>query len=433
MAGAYQRLQMALLPPGKLWRLYADSLLGKLFLACGDELERVDVRAADLMNEADPTTATETLPEYEAMLEFEAAGTTAERRARIVSQLIAQQGYRPADLQSTLARLLGLEAADVEVIERANADAVAIGDVREIYRFFIHRDPTLPGDYSIEAAQDLVDLIKPSHTIAHVIESVAFLCDDPFSLCDRDLIGDEDAEDPEPEPGMDVTLDATSEIYCPIDATEWGIVATEAGVSAPSFGWDMQDAAGALAPSVGGVSLASEGIRQDYQQAVAGWSRFGLRSRGDGWFSNDAAFPDISTGSQLILVYAKQSISGGASVDMLWAGNFSARGIVNVAAHMVARNDTTLGVAGTEDVTGAVRPYVLKVDRATSLIKLYSDQEVVDVAIGGVTGKGVYVVGGLLGDDTTFLIGACWSGAAAEMTDAEVRTLLQTLGWTVAW
>ena len=28
---------------------------------------------------------------------------------------------------------------------------------------------------------------------------------------------------------------------------------------------------------------------------------------------------------------------------------------------------------------------------------------------------------------------ATWYGAAAEMTDAQVRTLLQTLGWSVAW
>jgi hypothetical protein len=188
MATAYQRMQMALLPQGKLWR-FVGSLLSELFLGAADELERFDARAGDLLRESDPSQAVELLPEYEADLELEAASTTAERQARVVSRLIARQRYRPTDFQTSLAPLLGQLAADVVVIETTHAAAVSMGDVREIFRFFVYRDPTDPGAYFVDSAQELVDQIKPSHTAGHVIESIDFLCDDEFSLCDRDLLG----------------------------------------------------------------------------------------------------------------------------------------------------------------------------------------------------------------------------------------------------
>lgn len=187
-AGPYQRMMMALLPPGKLWRLVAGTL-SALFLACADELARVDARATDLLRESDPRTAVELLPEYERELDLEEGNTIAERQARIVARLLARQRFRPVDFQLALAPLLGQDAADVVVMERTHAMALAMGDVREIFRFFIYRDPTLPGAYYVDSAQEQVDAIKPTHTAGHVIESIDFLCDDPFSLCDRDLLG----------------------------------------------------------------------------------------------------------------------------------------------------------------------------------------------------------------------------------------------------
>lgn len=177
-----------LLPPGRLWRLTSGTLR-QLLLGSSDELERVDGRAADMIEETDPSTATELLPEYERELALDEAATDAERRARIVSRLVARQRFRPVDFQQSLAALLALDPADVGVIEHSRAFAILVGDDREIYKFFIYRNPTLPGTYFLASAQALVDAIKPSHTLGFVIESVSFLCDDPFSLCDRDLLG----------------------------------------------------------------------------------------------------------------------------------------------------------------------------------------------------------------------------------------------------
>lgn len=189
VASAYARMLGALLPPGKLWRLVTGSTLYQLLLGCADELSRVEARTTDLLNEADPTTAFELLPEYESELGLEQAATLDERRARIVSRLVARQRFRPVDVQQALAPLLGQDPEDVDVREQSAAFASSIDDPPEIFRFLVHRDPNEPGTYFLESAQDLVDQIKPSHTIGQIVESIDALYDDPFTLYDRDLRG----------------------------------------------------------------------------------------------------------------------------------------------------------------------------------------------------------------------------------------------------
>jgi len=181
---AYAGMMMALLPPGRLWRL-VESFLSTLFAACADELGRLEARTRDLLDEADPTTADELLPEYESELELPSTGSIAERQARVIARIVARQRYRPTDLQTTLAPLLGT----VTIIERTHSFASSLGDDREIFRFFVYRDPTAPGTYFVMSAQALLDTIKPSHTIGQVIESTSALYDDPHSLYDRDLMG----------------------------------------------------------------------------------------------------------------------------------------------------------------------------------------------------------------------------------------------------
>jgi hypothetical protein len=184
----YASMMRALLPPGKLWRA-VGALLDAIFLGCADELSRVDARVANLLDEDDPTTATELLPEYERELGVTAAVSLAERRANIVARLVARQRFRPVDFQQALAPLLDQNAADVVIIERTRAQVVAMGDDREIFRFFVYRNPSLPGTYFLASAQAQVMKMKPSHTIGTVIESVTFTVDDPHSIADRDLVG----------------------------------------------------------------------------------------------------------------------------------------------------------------------------------------------------------------------------------------------------
>lgn len=188
-AESYARMMQKLLPKGRL-RLFGGAL-SKVLLACADELARVDARANDLLDEADPSTADELLPEHERELGVQQAATLDERRARVKARTIARQRYRPEDFQLALAPLLGQAKPDVSIIERTAAQAVAMGDAREALRFFVYRDPSIAGSYYPSAAQDLINAIKPAHTAGHMIESTAMVVDDAHSLCGRDLIGGE--------------------------------------------------------------------------------------------------------------------------------------------------------------------------------------------------------------------------------------------------
>ena len=188
-AEAYARMQKALLPPGRLWSLVPASLLTKAFLAAGDELARVSGRAADLVEESDPRTTTELIEDYERELALDATGTTQNRRDRIEELRTRQQRFRPADVKAALAVALDLAVADIDVIETSRADAIAMADDNEIYRFHVYRDPGLAGTPDIAQAQIELDTFAHSHTKGTVCESISMICDDPESLCDRDLIG----------------------------------------------------------------------------------------------------------------------------------------------------------------------------------------------------------------------------------------------------
>lgn len=188
-ADGFARMLKALLPPSKMWNLDPDSVLSLTLLASGDELVRVDGRGQDLLNEIDPRTTDELLPDFERMLGLVASGTEDERRARVIALLVQRQRFRPVDFQLTLATLLGQASADVVVIENSRAFAVSVSDDTQIFLFFIYRDPTAPGSYDLAGAQAMVNRMKPSHTVGFVIESINMLCDDPYSLCDRDRLG----------------------------------------------------------------------------------------------------------------------------------------------------------------------------------------------------------------------------------------------------
>lgn len=101
-AQAYARQLKRLLPPGRLWDLLPDSILSLTLLGIGDELNRVEARGEDLIEETDPRTADETLSEWETMLGLPdedvtaIPGTTAERRVAITAKFTRYGGQTPA-------------------------------------------------------------------------------------------------------------------------------------------------------------------------------------------------------------------------------------------------------------------------------------------------------------------------------------------------
>lgn len=188
-AAAHASAMKMLLPSGRLWRLDAGSVISLVLLAAGDELERISGRSVDMVEEADSATTTELLPDFERELLLPSTGTDAERRLRIVALEKREQKSRPTDIQVALAPYLDQDEVDVVVIEMTRAQAIAISDDRSIYLFHVYRNPALTGTADIEAAQAVLDTVAQSHTLGRVCESVALRCDNPDSLCDRDLLG----------------------------------------------------------------------------------------------------------------------------------------------------------------------------------------------------------------------------------------------------
>lgn len=101
-AAAYLAQLQALLPPGKAWPRTATATLTKLLSAWAEELARVDSRAGNLLDECDPRTAFEMLPDWERICGLpdscsaELATTLQERRAAVVAKLTAIGGNTKA-------------------------------------------------------------------------------------------------------------------------------------------------------------------------------------------------------------------------------------------------------------------------------------------------------------------------------------------------
>lgn len=114
----YLNQLQALLPPGKAWTREPDADLTKLLRGLAEEFARVDRRAEDLIEEADPRTCYELLPDWEEFASLPdachgQAVSIEERRAALVARLTARGGQsRPFFI--ALAAALGYQIGITE-------------------------------------------------------------------------------------------------------------------------------------------------------------------------------------------------------------------------------------------------------------------------------------------------------------------------------
>lgn len=100
----YLRQLQALLPPGPAWPKDDDALLTRLISAIAAELARVDGRAQQLLEEADPRTVAELFADWERVAglpdacaqAFGGDQTVAQRRVALVGRLTTMGGQSPA-------------------------------------------------------------------------------------------------------------------------------------------------------------------------------------------------------------------------------------------------------------------------------------------------------------------------------------------------
>lgn len=130
-AEQYRDLLLALQPPGQALPVDPDSTWARLLLALADELARLDARADDLVDEADPRTTYELLADWEQVAGLPdscapESRTVTERRNALHAR-IAGMGGQSQQYYIDLAALLGYTITITE-FRPAHAGIAVAGD-----------------------------------------------------------------------------------------------------------------------------------------------------------------------------------------------------------------------------------------------------------------------------------------------------------------
>lgn len=109
-AEGYAHQLRQLLPPGAAWEFPAQGVFAGLLLALADELARIDARGLDLIEEADPRTTLELLPDWERVAGLPDACTGApdnpgERQAALHQKITGLGGQNAAAFIEIAARI----------------------------------------------------------------------------------------------------------------------------------------------------------------------------------------------------------------------------------------------------------------------------------------------------------------------------------------
>lgn len=240
-----------------------------------------------------------------------------------------------------------------------------------------------------------------------------------------------------------VTRDASGK-YVPANATEWTALMAAAGLGTgnPASTWFFQMASGNAVDTIGALTLPASGTGLAYQQAVAGWSHQGvtMTDGGTGKFVAGAAVgPDPSTTSTLWMGYVdflgipagvRNIVSAGGSTS-----SFEACAKLTTVPVIQAKCLTVQTAGTTNPVTPGVIPVIIKYDRTHSAIVAYTDADKIVGTYSATVTDGGKGFGATQATDCNMALvyGCMFSGAPAEITDAQVKTLLQTLGWNILW
>lgn len=154
----------------------------------GDGLGFAWAQLEELLENYLPDRATRLLPRWEAICGIQPGprDTYQQRRNRILAFMRQIAGYSVDQIVKAVAPVLACQPSDLTVIENTNTGL----NPEVVWIWFIFRDPSVPGSPDVPAAQRIIDQMRPAHTLGVVGQSRNFLCDDPFSLTDRDILGE---------------------------------------------------------------------------------------------------------------------------------------------------------------------------------------------------------------------------------------------------
>ena len=235
------------------------------------------------------------------------------------------------------------------------------------------------------------------------------------------------------------TVDATSGIACPASTSEWldFIAAKNLPLAAPDGLWLMQEASGPLDDATGTVDLAPFGAPA-WSQPVVGWTRRAAATPPNttsGFrHTNPATLPDVSTGSLLVLAFYQSGATAAGPRSLLFGGGGTSASLGEVSIDATDRLRFTVGgtsAMGTHVHGREVFPLVMKMDVTNQQQKVITPFETIQQAYRALSSSKGLILGGanLQAPDSRWLYMAAWYSARAEITDADLKTLLTALGW----
>lgn len=240
------------------------------------------------------------------------------------------------------------------------------------------------------------------------------------------------------DPMAGVTKDGSSNIYCPANASEWTTAMAAAGLATgnPSSVWNCQEASGNLTDAIGSIALTVTGS-PTFQQAISGWARKGITYplSTTARHTNSTTAPSAGSTSLLMLLYAlPPSADVGLTRSLCQVGTTAElRCNTSSPTRMTVVNGATTAGAGAFLGT-SVRPILLRYNRTATTVTGFSDIEKIVGTYAAATGPIVgFPSNGAQSMGFSALYAALFDGAAAELTDAQVKTLLTQLGWSIPW
>lgn len=237
-----------------------------------------------------------------------------------------------------------------------------------------------------------------------------------------------------------VDRDATNGKRFPSSATQWTDFLAYIGDASggPSSVWLLQQASGNATDSVGAITLTPASWTS-FQQAVTGATRVGIRGvdgTSNSRFLNSTTAPNPLLTSTMLLAYIDfpatpavgRGIMGVASLNAMvrWTSGAKLRIVAGASTDAVnSSNLTQQWVA-------------FRVNNTALSVTLLNTQEKLSGTYTPPTSASLVLFGGDGGaagpvSAATYAYACEFTGAAAERSDAQMKTLLQGLGETIPW
>lgn len=236
------------------------------------------------------------------------------------------------------------------------------------------------------------------------------------------------------------SVDSTSMKGVPESAAKWNELdqAFHLTSAAPDHLWWMQEPSGNLVDFIGGVALGPVGT-PSYINVVPGWTRLAVgtpdSAATQGFVSYSIGNLDGTSYALLAYVAVVSPPTGLRSLAGIGLGSDHRYAAITAAPTYDAAGAGMVSAHGTMSPAMDVHPVVIVIDATHSTYTLYTDKEKLSPTWKAPNGAGSLVIlgNGVVGSALArYLYATMWVGPNAELGDAQIKQMLQALGWTVS-